>query len=112
MDSYFFVRFLRMMVRVLLPIWLISWVILLPITAVKTEVESHSGLDKYTYGNVAPDKTTRYAAHLILAWVFTCESQFNRLVRLCTICVWVDVLDILSFGSHDRPLLTWFKLIV
>ncbi|ETW77979.1 hypothetical protein HETIRDRAFT_324961, partial [Heterobasidion irregulare TC 32-1] len=77
MDSYFFVRFLRMMVRVLLPIWLISWVILLPITAIKTEVESHSGLDKYTYGNVAPDKTTRYAAHLILAWVFTFWIWWN-----------------------------------
>lgn len=75
MDAYFFVRFLRMLVRIFFPIWLISWVILLPTTSVSTGVSSHSGLDRFTFGNVATDAESRYAAHLILAWGFT--SAFN-----------------------------------
>ncbi|RDX47260.1 DUF221-domain-containing protein [Lentinus brumalis] len=77
MDAYFFVRFLRMLVRVLLPIWLISWAILLPITSAGTSVDSHTGLDRFTFGNVSPDKQTRYAAHIILAWVFTIWIWWN-----------------------------------
>ncbi|KAF5310540.1 hypothetical protein D9619_007845 [Psilocybe cf. subviscida] len=71
LDAYFFVRFLRVMAITLLPIWLVSWVVLLPITSVKTSVPSLSGLDRFTYGNVAPNKQARYAAHLILAYFFT-----------------------------------------
>lgn len=77
MDAYFFVRFLRMMVRVLVPIWLISWVILLPVTSVGTTTQEHTGLDRFTFGNVAPDKQGRYAAHLILAWLFTMWAGWN-----------------------------------
>lgn len=71
MDSYFFVRFLRMLVRIFLPIWLISWVVLLPLTSVGTGISGHSGLDRFTFGNVASNTQSRYAAHLILAWGFT-----------------------------------------
>ena len=76
MDAYFFVRFLRMMCRVFFPIWLISWAVLLPNTSVDTHVPSHSGLDKFVFGNIDKNKTNRYAAHLILVWLFTCESFF------------------------------------
>ena len=62
-----------MIVRVLLPIWLISWAVLLPLTSVHTAVGNHTGLDKFIFGNVASNKTNRYAAHLILAWFFTSE---------------------------------------
>lgn len=77
MDAYFFVRFLRMMVRVLLPIWLLSWIVLLPVTSVGTSVPGHSGLDRFILGNVAPDQSARYAAHLVLAWVFTFWIYWN-----------------------------------
>ncbi|KAK7677350.1 hypothetical protein QCA50_019680 [Cerrena zonata] len=77
LDAYFFVRFLRMIVRVLLPIWLISWAVLLPITSVNTTVEGHAGLDKFSFGNVAKDKTARYAAHLVLAWFSTFWLWYN-----------------------------------
>ncbi|KAI0739087.1 DUF221-domain-containing protein [Daedaleopsis nitida] len=77
MDAYFFVRFLRMMVRVLLPIWLVSWAVLLPVTSIGTATANHTGLDLFTFGNVAPDKPGRYAAHLILAWVFTIWVWWN-----------------------------------
>ncbi|PPQ67349.1 hypothetical protein CVT24_011532, partial [Panaeolus cyanescens] len=71
LDAYFFVRFLRFMTLTLLPIWLVSWAVLLPITAVKSTVAGNSGLDRFTFGNVAPDKQKRYAAHLILVYFFT-----------------------------------------
>ena len=77
MDAYFFVRFLRMMVRILVPIWALSWVILLPVTSVNTTVGGHSGLDRFILGNVASDKQNRYAAHLILAWGFTIWIWWN-----------------------------------
>ena len=71
LDSYFFVRFLWMIVRILLPIWPISWIVLMPVDAVNTGVEGNSGLDIFTFGNVGKDQQARYAAHLILAWLFT-----------------------------------------
>lgn len=74
LDAYFFVRFLRVMAHTLTPIWLISWAILLPATAVRTHVEGLSGLDKYTYGNVAPNRQLRSIAHIVLVYGFTCES--------------------------------------
>lgn len=77
MDAYFYVRFLRMIVRILVPIWLISWLILLPTTSVGTTVGAHSGLDRFIFGNVAPDKQSRYAAHIILAWFFTIWIWWN-----------------------------------
>ena len=76
LDCYFFVRFLRMMVRIMLPIWLISWAVLLPVTSVHTTVSSHTGLDKFIFGNVADTRQDRYAAHVILIWIFT--SKVHR----------------------------------
>lgn len=79
LDAYFFVRFLRMMVKMLLPIWIISWIILLPVTSVG-ENTGRSGLDKFTFGNISTSDQPRYAAHLVLVWLFTCEyhSQNKR----------------------------------
>ncbi|KIM46819.1 hypothetical protein M413DRAFT_16459 [Hebeloma cylindrosporum] len=70
LDAYFFVRFLRVMVFILLPIWLVSWAVLLPTTAVKTST-GLKGLDRFTFGNVATNDQSRYAAHLILVYGFT-----------------------------------------
>jgi calcium permeable stress-gated cation channel len=71
MDAYFFLRFLRMGVRVFLPIWLLSWLVLLPVDSVGTQVGAASGLDRLTFGNVSPDKQSRYYAHLVLVYLFT-----------------------------------------
>ncbi|GJE84045.1 DUF221-domain-containing protein [Phanerochaete sordida] len=77
LDAYFFVRFLRMTARILLPIWLLSWAILMPVTSVNTGVSGHSGLDKFVFGNVANTDQARYAAHIILAWGFTFWIWWN-----------------------------------
>ncbi|KAJ3734584.1 hypothetical protein DFJ43DRAFT_1063453 [Lentinula guzmanii] len=71
LDAYFYVRYLRMMVVILLPIWILSWVVLLPVTSVNTEVSGNTKLNRFIFGNVAPDKSSRYAAHIIMAWVCT-----------------------------------------
>ncbi|THG97592.1 hypothetical protein EW026_g4428 [Hermanssonia centrifuga] len=77
MDSYFFVRFLRFVIRMLLPIWLISWAVLMPVTSVNTSSPGHSGLDIFVFGNVSSSRQSRYAAHLILAWLFTFWILWN-----------------------------------
>ncbi|KAI0035439.1 hypothetical protein K488DRAFT_76589 [Vararia minispora EC-137] len=75
LDAYFFVRFLRMMIRVLLPIWLLSWIVLLPATSVKNN--NSDGLSNFTFGNISPTEQARYWAHLVLAWVFTIWIWWN-----------------------------------
>jgi len=77
LDCYFYVRFLRMMIRVMLPIWIISWAVLLPLTSVNTGVPGHSGLDMFIFGNIAATQQVRYAGQLLLTWIFT--SKIPRL---------------------------------
>ncbi|KAF8221509.1 DUF221-domain-containing protein [Tricholoma matsutake] len=77
LDAYFFVRYLRMMVKILLPIWLLSWVVLLPVTSVNTQVGQKKGLDRFIFGNVQSDKQARYAAHLIMVYLFTGWILYN-----------------------------------
>ncbi|EKM58161.1 uncharacterized protein PHACADRAFT_26687 [Phanerochaete carnosa HHB-10118-sp] len=71
LDAYFFVRFLRMVCRILFPVWVVTWIILLPIDAIDTDVPGRHGLDKLSFGNVAPNRQDRYAAHLIVAYLVT-----------------------------------------
>ncbi|KAF8320384.1 DUF221-domain-containing protein [Clavulina sp. PMI_390] len=69
LDAYVFVRFLRMMAYMLLPMWAISWAVLMPVTGIHGG--GQTGLNLFTFGNVKPDNYPRYSAHLILAWLFT-----------------------------------------
>ncbi|TFK73459.1 DUF221-domain-containing protein [Pluteus cervinus] len=71
MDAYFFVRFLRMMAKIFLPIWFVSWAVLLPVNSVRTQVGNNSGLDRFTFGNISTENQSRYAAHLVLVYIFT-----------------------------------------
>jgi calcium permeable stress-gated cation channel len=76
MDAFFFVRFLRMMARIFLPIWVVSWAVLLPLTATGT-TNKLQGLDQFTFGNVNQVDSDRYAAHIILIWLFTGWILYN-----------------------------------
>lgn len=69
-DPYVFVRFLRLMVKAFVPIWIVSWIVLLPIDSVGSTRPDRQGLDRFTFGNVAPNLQSRYWAHLVMAWVF------------------------------------------
>ena len=69
-----------MMVRVMLPIWLVSWAVLLPLNSVETSVPGFSeGLYRFTFGNIDAKQghnRYRYIALLVLTWIFT--SNFQR----------------------------------
>lgn len=77
LDAYFFVRFLRMMVRVLIPIWLISWIILLPVDSVGTSSGTSDSLTQFEFGNIGRHQQSRLWAHLVLAWFFTVWIWWN-----------------------------------
>ncbi|KAG6849367.1 hypothetical protein H0H93_009061 [Arthromyces matolae] len=77
LDAYFFVRFLRMMTKMFLPIWFFSWAVLMPIDAVNSRVGNADGLDKFTFGNIEPTLQKRYAAHIILVYFFTFWIFYN-----------------------------------
>ncbi|KAI9509019.1 DUF221-domain-containing protein [Russula earlei] len=77
LDCYFFVRYLRMVLRILAPIWLLSWIVLLPLTSVNTDIPGHSGLDKFIFGNISSIQQARYAGHLALTWIFTIWIWWN-----------------------------------
>ncbi|KAJ8482889.1 hypothetical protein ONZ45_g14798 [Pleurotus djamor] len=77
LDAYFFVRFLRMMIKIFLPIWVISWAVLLPVTSVGTGVEGNEKLNRFIFGNVAPSQLERFAAHIILVYIFTGWIFYN-----------------------------------
>src|SRR6266436_6918907 len=70
LDAYVFVHFLRMMVKILLPIWFFSWVILLPLNSIR-HPQGLTGLDQFTFGNISRNNQSRYAVHLVLAYAFT-----------------------------------------
>ena len=96
LDAYFFLRFLRTLLKIFIPLACVILPILLPINAVGGK-GSHfavgkfndsatwgnsTGLDELAWGNVRPQKTDRYWAHLILAVgvvTYTCWVFFDEL---------------------------------
>ena len=52
-DAYVYVRFLIMMSKAFVPIWMLSWLVLIPIDSVGTSVEGKTGLDKLTFGAIS-----------------------------------------------------------
>lgn len=64
-----------MMIKILVPIWVVSWIILMPVYSAGTYVEGKSGLDKFTFGNVSAGSQPRLGAPLVIAWLVTCEYK-------------------------------------
>jgi len=93
LDAYFFLRYLRMLLKIFVPAALVILPILLPLNAVDgrgphyaTGVNANqtnvTGLDQLAWGNVAPDHTSRYWAHWLLALgliVYVCLVAFDEL---------------------------------
>ncbi|KAI9171094.1 hypothetical protein HJFPF1_00574 [Paramyrothecium foliicola] len=90
LDAYFFLRYLKTLLVIFIPICCVVMPILIPINYVggrgknidvsqssnDTVVDEPRGLDTLAWGNVRPDRTGRYAAHLLMAilvviWVCT-----------------------------------------
>ncbi|KAI9720624.1 MAG: hypothetical protein M1812_002804 [Candelaria pacifica] len=93
LDAYFFLRYLRTLLRIFVPLALLILPILLPINAVGgkgtkpvptnlSQKYNVTGLDTLAWGNVTPEKTNRYWAHLVLAVivvVWVCYVSFDEL---------------------------------
>lgn len=80
-DPYVFVRFLIMMSKAMVPIWLISWIVLLPVDSANTGNTGKDGLDRLTYGNVPPNMQNRLWTHLIMDYLFIGMHPCSRLDR-------------------------------
>lgn len=68
MDAYFFLRFLRMLIRMFLPIWFLTWVVLLPVTSVNTQVGNNDGLNKLTVCLRSVLQTVSDIMHSLVTW--------------------------------------------
>ena len=93
MDAYFFLRYLRTLVKIFLTLAIVILPILLPLNSrggrgadfaqgEYAEYANVTGLDQFTFGNVRPDRTSRYWAHFLLAVfviVFVCYVFFDEL---------------------------------
>jgi hypothetical protein len=94
LDAYFFLRYLRMLLKIFIPAACIILPILLPLNAVggrgshyaegqnRLNATNVTGLNQLAWGNVAPTHTDRYWAHWMLAlalitWV--CYVAFDEL---------------------------------
>jgi len=96
LDAYFFLRYLRTLLKIFVPLSLLILPILIPINLIhgrgshfavgqysnETSYTNVTGLDQLGWGNVRPDQTSRYWAHLILAIivvVYVCYTFFDEL---------------------------------
>lgn len=97
LDAYFFLRYLRTLLKIFVPLALVILPVLIPTNLVRGRGDSFavgkyslnqtlytnvSGLDQLAWGNVRPDKNSRYWAHLLLAVfvvVYTCFIFFDEL---------------------------------
>lgn len=94
LDAYFFLRYLRMLLKIFIPAACIILPILLPLNAIggrgshyaegenRLNATNVTGLNQLAWGNVAPTHTDRYWAHWLLAlaliaWV--CYVAFDEL---------------------------------
>ena len=91
LDAYFFLRYLRTLLKIFVPMALIILPVLIPLNVVGGQGPNFkegdfrgnvTGLDRLAWGNVRPDKTHRYWGHLILAVgvvFYTCFVFFDEL---------------------------------
>ncbi|KAL4958518.1 hypothetical protein BDW69DRAFT_418 [Aspergillus filifer] len=94
LDAYFFLRYLRMLLKIFLPLGCIILPTLLTLNKVGGKDQTYkngtdtgdrwnvTGLDQLAWGNVAPENTDRYWAHLVMAViviVYVCAVFFDEL---------------------------------
>lgn len=94
LDAYFFLRYLRMLIKIFLPLGCVILPTLLTLNKVGGKDHNYqngtdtgpqwnvSGLDQLAWGNVTPENTHRYWAHLVMAViviVYVCFVFFDEL---------------------------------
>ncbi|KAL8975318.1 MAG: hypothetical protein Q9197_000443 [Variospora fuerteventurae] len=97
LDAYFFLRYLRMLLKIFVPLAFFVLPTLIPLNFVNgrgphfavgkyaynaTAYNNVTGLDRLAWGNVRPEQNHRYWVHLVLAVaviVYTCYVFFDEL---------------------------------
>ncbi|PWY93185.1 DUF221-domain-containing protein [Aspergillus sclerotioniger CBS 115572] len=94
LDAYFFLRYLRMLLKIFVPLGCLLLPVLLPLNKVGGKDTSYknntisdgqwnvTGLDQLAWGNVRPENTSRYWGHLIMAVIaifYVCGVFFDEL---------------------------------
>ncbi|WFD18175.1 hypothetical protein MCAP1_000383 [Malassezia caprae] len=76
LDAYSFILFMQLMIRIFVPIWLLSWVVLMPLYA--ANIDHGDGLNMFNFGSVigAKSKTQQLRSsgvlilhYILVAWV-------------------------------------------
>ncbi|KAL4400225.1 phosphate metabolism protein 7 [Malassezia pachydermatis] len=90
LDAYTFIMFLTLMIRIFVPIWIISWIVLMPLYA--ANVPNHgTGFFLFTFSNVintSKQQQKRSAGVLILhyimiAWIlYNIHVMMRRFIKL------------------------------
>ncbi|KAJ5815680.1 hypothetical protein N7474_007457 [Penicillium riverlandense] len=93
LDAYFFLRYLRMLLKIFVPLGLLILPVLLPLNRVDGKGTTYmnvtsgnrwnvTGLDQLAWGNVTPQHTSRYWAHCVIAVIvvfYVCAVFFDEL---------------------------------
>jgi len=93
LDAYFFLRYLRTLLKIFVPATFVILPVLLPLNAVGgrgadwasvggTGAQNVTGLNQLAWGNVRPDKYRRYWGHWLMALllvVYICYVAFDEL---------------------------------
>lgn len=86
LDAFFFLRYLRTLLKIFVPLSLIVVPILVPLNLVhgKNAPGGVQGLDRLSWANVGLAHTSFYWAHLIMALtvaIFVCYTIFTELTE-------------------------------
>ncbi|PWY68632.1 DUF221 domain protein [Aspergillus heteromorphus CBS 117.55] len=94
LDAYFFLRYLRMLLKIFVPLGCLILPVLIPLNKVDGKDTSYkngtksdgqwnvTGLDQLAWGNVKPENTSRYWGHLVMAVIavfYVCGVFFDEL---------------------------------
>ncbi|KAK0563049.1 phosphate metabolism protein 7 [Tilletia horrida] len=84
LDAYMYLAFLWMMVEMFVPIWLLSWVVLMPVYGANSG-GTNTGFNKFTMSNIGKtaQQQKRLAAPFLIqvfatAWILYCIRKTNK----------------------------------
>ncbi|SNX88152.1 uncharacterized protein MEPE_06863 [Melanopsichium pennsylvanicum] len=83
LDAYMFVEYLEMMLWVFVPIWILSWIVLMPTYGANT-TGTGSGFNRFILSRVGStaQQQKRYVAPLLIQWIFTFWLLWNIRSRM------------------------------
>jgi len=69
-DAYTFVRFILLLIKIFVPYFFLTWVLLMPLAAVRPTA-GQEGLNQFTFGNVGKTVQSRYGGYIVALWLLT-----------------------------------------